>query len=291
MGGETLPIASPLRYQPMTTIDAHHHFWRFNEREYGWIDPAQTALRRDFLPADLETALGVARIDGVVTVQARQSLEETSWLLDLAREHAFIRGVVGWVPLVAPDVADLLAGLTASHPKLRGVRHVLQGEDNRYMLAPSFDRGIGQLAALNLTYDVLIFAHQLPHATALVDRHPAQVFVLDHIAKPRIAAGEREPWATMMGELARRPNVYCKVSGMVTEAGPAWTDAALRPYFDHVLAVFGPHRLIFGSDWPVCLDRSGYAQWRDLVSRWLAALSSEEQQRIMGGNAIEAYRL
>ncbi|HYP17367.1 MAG TPA: amidohydrolase family protein, partial [Opitutus sp.] len=252
----------------------------------------QTALRRDFLPADLEREIGAAGIEGVISVQARQTLEETRWLLDLAREHAFIRGVVGWVPLVAPDVGETLATLAASEPKLRSVRHVLQGEPNGYMLGEAFNQGLARLASLNLVYDLLVFERQLPEAITLVDRHPSQRFVLDHIAKPRIAAGEFEPWARNIRDLARRPNVYCKLSGMVTEADrTSWSDSQLRPYFDHVVSCFGPSRLMFGSDWPVCLDVCDYARWRQMVGRWTNLLTADEQARIFGETAVEAYRL
>lgn len=277
----------------MLTIDSHHHFWRFNEREYGWIDPAQTALRRDFLPADLEREIRVAGVDGAISVEARPSLEETSWLCRLAERHAFIRGVVGWVPLSAPDLADVLAPL-ATNTKLRGVRHLLQAEADAaaFVRREDFNRGIATLQRFDLAYDLLIREHQLEAAIALVDRHPAQRFILDHLAKPRIAANVREPWTPLLRELARRPHVYCKLSGLVSEAGrDTWTEPQLRPYFDHALEVFGPSRLMFGSDWPVCLDACGYARWCEIVRGWVAPLSADEQARILGGTAIDAYRL
>ncbi len=278
-------------------IDAHHHFWRYTDEEYGWIPPDWSALRRDFLPEDLARELAAAGVDGVVSVQARQSLVETDWLLDLAARHAFIRGVVGWVPLVAPDLEQHLDRL-AAHPaavagKLRAFRHVLQGEpDDAYMLREDFNRGIRALTRRGLVYDILIFERHLPNAVTFVDRHPDQTFVVDHIAKPRIAANELEPWAKNIRELARRPNVACKLSGMVTEADVlSWTPARLRPYFEVVLEAFGPDRLLFGSDWPVCLAGVGYAEWKTTVASALSALSATEHSAVFGGNARRIYGL
>ncbi len=273
-------------------IDAHHHFWRYTPEEYGWIGEEMAALRRDFLPADLATERAGASLDATVAVQARQSLEETEWLLGLAAQHPFIKGVVGWVALAGPDVAAVLARL-AARPQLKGVRHVVQGEpDDRFILRDDFNCGVAALAPLGLAYDILILPRHLPHAIAFVDRHPDQTFVLDHMAKPLVKAGRMEPWASQMRELARRPHVYCKVSGLVTEADfRSWTEAQLRPYFEVVLDAFGPRRLMFGSDWPVCLAASGYRRWHAVVAGWVARLSGDEQDRFWGGTAVEAYRL
>jgi L-fuconolactonase len=277
---------------PVPAIDSHHHFWRYDAGEYAWINDAMHVIRRDFLPADLEREIHAAGIDGAVSVAARQSLEETHALLDHAGRYDFIRGVVGWAPLVEADIAETLAGL-ANDPKLRGVRHVLQGEpDEDYVLRADFNRGIAALRPLGLVYDLLIFERHLPQTIEFVDRHPDQVFVLDHIAKPRIKEDQFEPWATRLRELARRPNVYCKISGMVTEADfTRWTEAQLRPFFDVALVAFGPARLMFGSDWPVCRVACGYARWHALVRGWTERLSADEQARIFGGTAVEAYRL
>ena len=276
----------------MPRIDAHHHFWHYTPAEYGWIDDSMAVLRRDFGPAELAEELRATGIEGVVTVQARQTLAETRWLLELAAVHPFIRGVVGWVPLTDPGVGALLAELVA-RPGLRGVRHVLQGEpDDGYMLRADFNRGLGQLRRFGLVYDLLIFERHLPTAVELVTRHPDQAFVLDHIAKPRIRDGQLEPWARNLRELARRPNVYCKVSGLVTEADlRGWTGEQLRPYFDTVLAAFGPDRLMFGSDWPVCLAACGYARWHALVRDWAAGLAATEQESLFGGTAAAVYSL
>jgi len=276
----------------MPVIDSHHHFWRYNASDFGWVNDAMRVIRRDFLPMELEREMRAARVDGVVSVQARQSLDETRWLLELAAAHAFIRGVVGWVPLIDAKVPATLEKL-AAEKKLRSVRHVLQGEpDERYLLREDFNRGIKALRPLGLAYDILIFERHLPQTIEFVDRHPQQVFVLDHIAKPRIKDHLLEPWRKNIRELARRPHVYCKISGLVTEADyPSWTEAQLLPYVETVIEAFGPQRLLFGSDWPVCLVACGYARWQLLVRGWIAKLSPAEQARILGETAVEAYRL
>lgn len=273
-------------------IDSHHHFWKYSADEYGWIDDNMKRIRRDFLPADLEKEIQAAGIDGVVSVQARQIVEESKALLDFAGRNAFIRGVVGWVPLVEPDVAESLDRFR-SNPKFRGVRHVLQGEpDDRYMLREDFNRGISLLKDRDLVYDILIFERHLPQTLQLVDRHPDQVFVLDHIAKPRIGDGMLAPWQSRIVELAHRPNVYCKVSGMVTEADyQKWTPEQLKPYFDTVISAFGPKRVMFGSDWPVCLVACEYGRWVEIVRGWIGELTAAEQARVMGETAVEAYSL
>ncbi len=240
----------------------------------------------------LRAEIRAAGIDGVVSVQARQTLEETRWLLSLAAETDFIKGVVGWVPLIDANVGSALEEFRAE-PKFRAVRHVLQDEpDDRYMLREDFNRGIRALTKLGLVYDVLIFERHLPQTIEFVDRHPGQVFVLDHLAKPRVRDGVMTPWRENMVELAKRENVFCKVSGLVTEADAAgWTEEQLRPYFDVALAAFGPARLMFGSDWPVCLAACAYPRWAGIVERFAAEMSSAEQARVFGGTATEVYRL
>ena len=272
-------------------IDSHHHFWKYDPVEYGWIGPDMRGLQRDFLLADLEKETASAGIDGVVSVQARQTVEETAWLLEVAGGSDLVKGVVGWVPLISPTVeADLER--FAAHGKLKGVRHVLQGEPDDYMLHEDFNAGIRALKASGLVYDILIFERQLPPSITLVDRHPAQTFVLDHVAKPRIKDGLFEPWNQNIRVLARRPNVYCKLSGMVTEADwSGWSDEQLRPYVDTVLEAFGPARLMFGSDWPVCLVASTYPGWRETVASLTEQLSTDERARLFGGTAMEAYSL
>ncbi len=273
-------------------IDAHHHFWRYDPVEYDWINEEMGVLRRDFLPGDLRAEAAAAGVTGVVSVQARQTIEETAWLLELARQDELIKGVVGWVPLISPTVREDLARF-APEPKFKAVRHVLQGEaDERYMLRADFNAGITALAEFGLVYDILIFERHLPQTIEFVDRHPTQVFVLDHVAKPRIKDGLVEPWKTNIRELARRPNVYCKVSGMLTEANwSAWQEQDLAPYFETVWEAFGPERLMFGSDWPVCLVAVPYRRWSELVRGMLQQASASEQARFFSGTAREAYHL
>jgi L-fucono-1,5-lactonase len=273
-------------------IDSHHHFWKYGPEEYGWIDDSMKVIRRDFLPADLEKEIQAAGIDGVVSVQARQTLEENRFLLDFARRYDFIRGVVGWAPLTDPNVKGVLEEF-AGQRKAKGVRHGLQGEpDERYMLRDDFNRGVALLKEFGLVYDILIFERHLPQTLQFVDRHPNQVFVLDHIAKPRIKDGYLSPWQTNIVQLAHRPNVYCKLSGMVTEADyQNWTVQELTPYIDTVLSAFGAKRVLFGSDWPVCLVACPYGRWVEVVRKHIGGLSEAEQERILGGTAMEAYKL
>lgn len=272
-------------------IDSHQHFWKYNPVQYGWINNNMSVLRRDFLPEHLAEEITRAGIEGTIAVQAAGP-GETEWLLGLAKKWDFISGVVGWAPLTDPRATDTIERL-ASDPKLRGLRHVLQDEpDPNYMLREDFNAGIRQLQAFGLTYDILIFERHLPQTIEFVDRHPHQVFVLDHIAKPRIKAGALSPWRENIRKLAERQNVYCKISGMVTEADwAAWTPQQMSLYIDVVLEAFGARRLMFGSDWPVCLLASAYPKWVMLMEEALKPLSLAEQERIWAGTAIEAYRL
>jgi L-fuconolactonase len=273
-------------------IDSHHHLWKYSRVDYPWISEGMESIQQDFLIPELAQVMQAAKIDGVVTVQARQSLIETDWLLELASRHNFIRGVVGWVPLADPAVSSHLEKYRRCE-KLKAVRHVLQGEpDDLYMLREDFNRGISQLENLGFSYDILIFERHLPQTIEFVDRHPKQIFVLNHVAKPKIKNQIVSPWRERICELARRENVYCKLSGMVTEAEwSMWTENDLRPYMDAVLECFGPRRLMFGSDWPVSLLACAYEKWIELVERATASLSAWERDRIFGGTAKEAYRL
>lgn len=272
-------------------IDAHHHFWRYTEEEFAWIGEDMARIRRDFLPEDLDPALDEAGIGGVVTVQARTSLRETEWLLELYEQTAFMLGVVGWLPLEADNLSEYLDRF-APHPGLKGVREVVQAKPEGFLETPAFQRGIDQLKDRGLMYDLLIVENQLEEAIRFVDRHPDQPMVLDHIAKPRIREGVMEPWATRIRELARRPQVSCKLSGMVTEADMQhWAPEQLRPFFEVVLEAFGPQRLLAGSDWPVCLCGVDYTRWFALVDEWISELSPEEQAAVRGGNAQRIYQL
>jgi L-fuconolactonase len=274
-------------------IDAHQHFWLYNPEEFGWITDDMRIIRKSFLPDDLQPELQKMQIDGCVAVQAVQSVDENYFLLGLADDYAFVKGVVGWVDLQSDAVSDTLAGF-ASQSKFVGVRHVVQAEtDPEFMLRPAFRNGIKQLASHGLTYDILIYHHQLPMAVQFVEHFPDQPFVLDHIAKPDIKNGQGfEAWRDTILQLAAHPNVYCKVSGMVTEAD--WknhTPADFRKYLDVVMEGFTPQRLMIGSDWPVCLVSSPYAQTLSIVTEYISKLSDSEQSRILGATAVEFYGL
>jgi L-fuconolactonase len=273
-------------------IDTHHHFWRYNTDEFGWIDDSMQRIRQDFLPSDLEQELRKVGIDGVVSVQARQSVEETNWLLLLAEEHDFIKGVVGWVPLADPNVRAYLEVLSGNK-KLKAIRHVVQAEpDDAFLLRDDFNAGVAALAEFDLVYDILVFERHLSHVIKFVDRHPEQKFVLDHIAKPRIKENLINDWAAQMCQLGRRENVFCKVSGMVTEADyQSWSVEQLKPYWDMVLAAFGSRRLMFGSDWPVCLVACEYERWHNTVAELAKYLSADEQAKLFGETACEVYGL
>ena len=273
-------------------IDAHHHLWRYTPEEYGWIDGAMVRLQRDYTPADLAGVMASAGINGAIAVQARQSLDETHALLSLADAYPFIEAVVGWAPITGKDFPSCLEAL-AAHPHLRGLRHVIQSEpDDDFILGSEFNRGIAAMLSSGLVYEILIYERHLPQTIRFVDAHPDQIFVLDHIAKPRIRERIFSPWRERIRELAQRANVFCKVSGIVTEADwQSWTEADLCPYMDTVFDAFGASRLMMGSDWPVCLVAAEYAQWFSLLDRYIARLSEYERERFCGGTAAEVYRL
>ncbi|MHC1763159.1 MAG: amidohydrolase [Verrucomicrobiia bacterium] len=272
-------------------IDAHQHFWQYDATQYPWIQPTWP-IRKSFLPPKLEPVLRQAQIDGSIAVQARQSLEETHWLLELADQYPLVAGVVGWVDLRSPDVADQLASL-AQRRKLVGVRHVVQDEpDDRFLLDAAFVRGLGELRAFKLVYDLLVYPRQLPAAIELVEKLPDQRFVLDHIAKPPIREGRLEPWRQDLRLLAQAPNVFCKVSGMVTEADwTRWKPEDFRPYLDVVFEAFGTDRVMFGSDWPVCLLAADYSRVLKLVTDYVNRLTIADQERFFGGTAALCYLL
>ena len=273
-------------------IDAHQHLWRYTEAEFGWIDNAMAELQRDYTPADLSRAMESARIDGTIAVQARQTLEETRDLLSLADAHPFIEAVVGWASIADRAFSPCLDNLSA-HPKLRGLRHVIQAEpDDNFILGDDFNRGIGALLPTGLVYEILIHARHLPQTIKFVDLHPNQIFVLDHLAKPRIREQVLSPWREQILDLAQRENVFCKVSGMVTEADwQLWTEADLRPYLDTVFEAFGAHRLMMGSDWPVCLVATEYARWFSFLDHYTSAMSEDERVQFCGKTATRVYRL
>jgi L-fuconolactonase len=273
-------------------IDSHQHFWRYNSAEYGWIDDSMAALRRDFLPADLRREMPRAAMDACVAVQARQTLEETRWLLELADAHPFVAGVIGWVDLQADDAAEQLERFV-DHPKFVGVRHIVQAEgDDRFMLRPRFSRGISLLEDRDLTYDILIYPKHLPVAAELVSRFPRQRFVLDHLAKPDVRSGELREWEKGIRELAAYPFVFCKLSGLVTEADwNRWRTDDIRPYLDVAFDSFGAHRLLVGSDWPVCTVAADYARVMSVVDEYIAGRPAGDRDAVMGGNASRLWRL
>ncbi len=273
-------------------IDAHQHFWHFDPVRDAWITESMTTLRRDFSPADLKPCLDQHGFDGCVAIQADQTEDETTFLLGLANEHDFIKGVVGWVDLRASNLRDRLDHFT-QFPKLKGFRHVVQSEpDELFMLRTEFLAGIRTLGAYDFTYDLLIYPNHLGVAREVVARFPNQKFVLDHLAKPYIRQGIVDRWKPDIQALARHENVSCKLSGMVTEADPEhWQREDFRPYLDVVVEAFGPDRLLFGSDWPVCLLAAHYDQVVELVEDYVGGFTETEKAKIWGGNAVKFYNL
>jgi L-fuconolactonase len=276
----------------MPRIDAHQHFWQFDPVRDAWITPDMAAIRRDFLPADLQPILQQHRLDGCVVVQSDQTPAENAFQLTNADTHDFIKGVVGWVDLQADNVAGSL-DYYRQFAKLKGFRHVLQGEaDRALMLRPAFQRGIGELGPRGFTYDLLILPDQLGYAAELAAAFPNQPFVVDHIAKPPIKAQEIDAWMRGIRQLAAHENVCCKVSGMVTEADwQHWEPEDFRPYLDVVFAAFGPQRVLYGSDWPVCNVAGGYARAIGILEDYLRPFSAAEQAQFWGDNAVRFYGL
>jgi L-fuconolactonase len=294
--GNYLPVGSASRRLLSATIgsmirlDAHQHFWKYSPRQYAWISDMMPELKRDHLPEDLRRLLDEQQFHGSIAVQARQSHEETIWLLNLAEQYDFIRGVVGWVDLCSSTVSEELRSL-ADGEKLVGVRHVVQDEpDDEFMLRPDFQRGLAGLADFDLVYDLLIYPRHLPIAAKVVRGLPQQAFVLDHIAKPPIATNQLEPWARGLRELAEFPNVACKLSGMVTEARwKQWKADDFKAYLDIVFEAFGASRLMIGSDWPVCTLSSNYSDTLAIVLDYIGQLTREEQEGILGANCARVY--
>jgi L-fuconolactonase len=270
-------------------IDAHQHVWKYDSAEYGWIDNTMSALRRDFLPSDLEHEMTAAGVQASIAVQARQTLEETRWLLELADRHPFIAGVVGWVDLQG-DGVDAELERMSQHRRLVGVRHIVQGEPDGFLGRPAFLRGVECLERHGLTYDILVYARQLPAAVTFARAFPRQRFVLDHLGKPDVKGNGYQIWRTHFDRLAELPNVCCKLSGLVTEAEwTSWTSEELRPYLDAALEAFGPSRLMIGSDWPVCLVAATYGDVIALVRDAIGEYSIDERDQILSGTAKEFY--
>ncbi|WP_217567697.1 amidohydrolase [Streptomyces sp. GbtcB7] len=277
-------------------VDAHHHVWDLSVRDQDWITgPELQPLRRDFGVADLAPQARAAGVDRTVLVQTITVPEETPEFLALAARSELIAGVVGWTDLTRPDVADELARLRElpGGRHLKGVRHQVQGEpDPEWLLRPDVRDGLAAVAEAGLVYDLVVLPHQLPACVRAAAGHPGLTFVLDHLGKPPIATGVLRPWATAVRALAALPNTVCKLSGMVTEADHAkWTVDGLRPYADTVLDAFGPGRLMFGSDWPVCTLAASYGQVVDAAEELTGGLGAEERAEVFGGTATRVYRL
>lgn len=273
-------------------IDSHQHFWHYESEKHSWIDDSKAVIRRDFMPSDLEKVYNENNVDGCVAVQADQTLAETDFLLKLAQDNTFIKGVVGWVDLRSKNIDSVLEHYR-SEQKLKGWRHVVQDEaDHNFLLRDDFLNGIAYLEKYEYTYDILVFPHQLGSVLEFVKRFPHQRFIIDHIAKPYINDGFYEGWAALMIEIGKQENVYCKLSGMITEADyNSWTAEQLHPYMHLVLEAFGSERIMFGSDWPVCLVAGNYGQVKKIVTDFIATLSMQDQQLIMAENAIAFYNL
>lgn len=276
----------------MPRIDSHQHFWKYDPARDSWISEDMLTIRRDFLPPDLAPLLVENNIEGCVVVQSDQSEAENEFQLDNATHYPFIKAVVGWVDLQADDVEDRLAHWS-QYEKMKGFRHVLQGEKDRaFMLRPTFLNGISLLEKYHFTYDILIFPDQLIHTIPFVKKFPTQRFVIDHLAKPPIREQDINDWKRSMTEIAQCENVFCKISGMVTEADwYGWTRDDFRPYLDAVVEAFGMSRLMFGSDWPVCLVAGSYGQVVDIVKDYFADFSASEQSQFFGDNAMRFYNL
>ncbi|NIG53611.1 amidohydrolase [Chitinophaga sp. Cy-1792] len=273
-------------------IDAHQHFWKYDPIRDAWIDDTMEVIRKDFFPEQLEPVFKAHGIHGCVAVQADQSENETAFLLDLAARHDFIKGVVGWTDLRAEGISEQLH-YYSQFPKLKGFRHIVQGEpDPMFLLREDFCRGILALAQYDFSYDILVYPHQLPAVEKFTAQFPDQRMIIDHLAKPDFKKGELDTWAAHIRNIAAAPNVYCKVSGLVTEADwKNWKAHQFEPFLDTVLEAFGCDRLLFGSDWPVCLLAAEYGEVKDIITDYISRLSSAEQQKIMGGNAIAFYHL
>jgi len=273
-------------------IDSHQHFWQYHPVKHAWIDDGMAVIRKDFMPHDLDKVYQEHGVDGCVAVEADQNPAETDFLLKLASENDFIKGVVGWVDLRSDAIEAKLEAYT-NQQKLKGFRHVVQAEaDHNFLLRPHFLRGVSLLEKYNYTYDILVFPHQLGAVLEFVKKFPNQKFVINHIAKPYIKDNFFDGWAILMKAIAKQENVFCKLSGMITEADyNQWKPEQIHPYMDLVLEAFGTNRLLFGSDWPVCLVAGDYSKVKTLTTNFISKLSTDDQQKIMGRNAIKFYNL
>ncbi|MEO8766388.1 MAG: amidohydrolase family protein [Ginsengibacter sp.] len=287
-----MPQSKPVAAESLLKIDAHQHFWNYEPVKHGWISDDMSAIRKDFLPKDLLPVLRRNDFDGCVLVQVDQTENETSFLLELAKQNDFVKGVVGWIDLESETIETRLA-YYKQFEKLKGFRHILQGEKDRaHMLKPQFINGIRALKQFEFTYDILIFPDQLKYTKALVELLPAQQFVIDHLAKPYIKAKKINEWKEDIQQLAQYENVYCKISGMVTEADwQGWGEKDIFPYIDVVVDTFGTDRIMYGSDWPVCLVAAAYSEVVNVARAYFSSFTQNEQDNIFGQNAINFYNL
>jgi L-fuconolactonase len=275
----------------MPKIDAHHHCWKYQPRKHAWIDDSMQGIRRDFGPEDLQVSLEQNDVVGTVIVQVDQEPEGNHFMLSIAQTSSFVKGIVGWIDLLAPDLSEQL-DMWSAEPLMKGFRHIAQAEPDDFLARPGIIKGIGQLGTFDFSYDILIKPPQLEAALLLVRALPNQAFVINHLAKPYIAAGEIDTWAKNIRAFAAFPNVYCKISGMVTEADwRHWTNAQFFPYMEVVLEAFGTYRLMFGSDWPVCLVAASYDAVVNTTRQFLKDLSEKEREAIWYKNAERFYRL
>ena len=272
-------------------IDAHQHFWNYDSENYSWIDKSMSKIQKDFLPADLKHVLDKNQIEGCVLVQVNQTEDETTYFNSLAEQNDFIKGVVGWTDLLSKDLTAHLEDYS-KYPKIKGFRHIVQGEPVGFMQNPDFVAGVQELAKYNFTYDILIYPTQLKDAKYLIKQCPDNKFIIDHLAKPYIKEQKISQWGNYMQKIGEMPNVYCKISGMVTEADwQNWKKEDFYIYLDVALNSFGIDRLVYGSDWPVCLVAAEYEEQLDIVKSYFQKLSLTEQDKIFGGNAVRFYRL
>ncbi|MDG2396655.1 MAG: amidohydrolase family protein [Flavobacteriaceae bacterium] len=272
-------------------IDSHHHFWKYNPIEYNWIDESMKSIKKDFLPKDLKPILDSNSINGSIAVQAHQSEEETLFLLKLAEKFNFIKGVIGWLDIKANDFEERLIFFKKNR-HFKGLRHIVQDEKNDFLLNPEFQNGISKLSKFDLTYDLLIYPKQLYPAIELVKKFPNQTFILDHIAKPNISKKINQKWIDNIKSLSNYQNVYCKISGMVTETEDyKWKIDNFNPFLDIIVNSFGVDRLLFGSDWPVCLLAGKYKDILNIVTNYFKKYSERDQKKILGENAIKVYNI
>ncbi|MEI9945744.1 MAG: amidohydrolase family protein [Chitinophagaceae bacterium] len=272
-------------------VDTHVHFWKYDKKQDDWITGDMKILKQDYLPENISLSFKNNGIDGCVAVQVRQTELETHFLIELAKTHDIIKGVVGWIDLQNENILERL-DYFSQYPIIKGWRHIVQGEPNDFLLKRDFQRGIAALQSYNYTYDVLIYHHQLKPALEFVSKFPDQPFVIDHCAKPDIAHGKIDEWKVLMREMAAHPNVYCKLSGLFTEAKwKEWSAGEFYPYLDVVFEAFGADRLLFGSDWPVILLSGIYVQWKSLLDKYMENFDSEDKEKVFGGNAARFYNL